>query len=290
MNYYQLKYFQAVCTYKTVSAAARYLHISQPSLSGAIRELEKEFGVTLFRRCHHGMELTPQGETLLKLSDDLLSRTEHIKNVMSDFGDSNVLRLGIPPMFGSMILPYIYGSFLKENPNIKLEITEGGRDELIQKLSEDLLDMTFLAHNRPLGQNFEAQNVSKLEIVCCVSKNNPLANRKSVSAAELSEEPLVLFKNSFFQTEEIRKWFALSNVTPNILLQTGQLSTIQTLISHNTAIGFMFRHLIDEKSDFVAISLNTPFFADISLVWKNDAHITNAMKKLSEKICKIRGL
>jgi len=57
MNLNQLKYFSAVCTYQTISDAAAYLHISQPSLSSAIKELEKEFGVVLFRRHHRGMVL-----------------------------------------------------------------------------------------------------------------------------------------------------------------------------------------------------------------------------------------
>ena len=66
VNLVQLKYFQAVCSYRTVSNAAEYLHISQPSLSCAIKELESEFGVLLFRRHHRGMKLTSEGEVLYK--------------------------------------------------------------------------------------------------------------------------------------------------------------------------------------------------------------------------------
>lgn len=285
MNLIQLKYFQAICSYHTVSAAAEYLHISQPSLSNAIKELEREFGITLFKRHHRGMQLTPEGETLLKLSEDLLSRSDHIETIMGKLGKKrNFLKLGVPPMLGSLILPKIYSTFLSDNPDIELEITEGGRKDLTKKLSEDFLDMVFLSHNRPIEATFSAQLISRLEIVCCVSKNNPLSNHKTLNASQLAEIPLVLFKNSFFQTEEIKRWFAISNIKPNILLQTEQLSTIQTLISNNIATGFMFRQLIDAESDFVPIPLNTPIHADISLVWKKDAYLFNAMKQLSEHI------
>ena len=285
MNLIQLKYFQAVCAYHTVSAAAEYLHISKPSLSNAIKELEKEFGITLFSRRHRGMVLTPEGETLLKLSRDLLSRSEHAENIMNKLGKKrNFLKLGVPPMFGSLILPSIYGDFLIQNPNIELEIIEGGRRELTQKLSEDYLDMVFLSHNRPIESTFASQFVSRLEIVCCVSKDNPLSKCKGVNARELSGVPLVLFKNSFFQTEAIKKWFAVSNVRPNILLQTEQLSTMQSVISHNIAAGFMFRRLADTEFDFVPLSLNAPIYANISLVWKKDAYFSNAIKSLKEHI------
>ena len=86
MNLTQLKYFKAVCIYKTVSAAAEYLHISQPSLSNAIKEMEKEFGVSLFSRCHRGMVLTAEGKILFKMCDDVLERAEEMEKVMNDLG------------------------------------------------------------------------------------------------------------------------------------------------------------------------------------------------------------
>ncbi len=285
MNLNQLKYFNAVCTYQTISAAAAYLHISQPSLSTAIKELEQEFGVVLFRRHHRGMVLTPEGETLLKLSRDILSRTEHLKQIMSDMGsERKILRLGIPPMIGSLILPHIYRGFHKAHPELELEITEGGREDLQKKLSEDFLDMAFIPHNRALEPKFSTLGVSKLEIVCCVAKGHPLSERKSVSVEDLADVPLVLFKNGFYQTEEIKHLFSVSGITPNILLQTEQLSTIQTVISGNVAAGFLFRQLIDKVPNLVAVPTETPIYVDVSLIWRQDAYTFSSMKKFKDYI------
>ena len=66
MNLIQLRYFQAVCACGNLTQAAQQLHISQPSLSSAIQTLEKEFGVGLFVRQYRGVELTAEGEQLLK--------------------------------------------------------------------------------------------------------------------------------------------------------------------------------------------------------------------------------
>lgn len=71
MNLIQLRYFQAVCACGNLTQAAQQLHISQPSLSSAIQTLEKEFGVGLFVRQYRGVELTAEGEQLLKLSRSL---------------------------------------------------------------------------------------------------------------------------------------------------------------------------------------------------------------------------
>lgn len=286
MNLVQLKYFQAVCTFGTVSAAAEYLFISQPSLSSAIKELENEFGVALFKRQHRGMTLTAEGEQLLRMSGELLGRADEIKNIMNDLGkERKLLRLGIPPMIGSLILPAVYRSFAPKYPEIRLEITEGGRRELLEKLSGNILDMAILPHTASnIGGEFESLKLAELETVLCVSKDSPLAKLKRVSATELVNEVLVLFKNSFFQTEEIKRWFAESGVKPNVLLQTEQLSTVLSIVSSGIAGGFMFRQLIDGKPEFAAISTETPMYVNVSLVWKKDAYFFSCMKKFRDFI------
>ena len=105
MNFTQLKYFEVICSCGSVSKAAEVLHISQPSLSMAIRELETEYGVFLFKRHHKGVSLTPEGETLLALSRDILTRVEDMTAIMKDLGRGRkILKLGLPPMIGSLFL------------------------------------------------------------------------------------------------------------------------------------------------------------------------------------------
>ena len=280
MNLIQLKYFQAVCIYQTVSAAAEYLHISQPALSSAIKELENEFGVSLFHRQHSGMTLTPEGDVLLNMAHKLLSNADEMESVMRDLGKAHKkLRLGVPPMIGFLLMPYIYKYFAVENPQIQLEITEGGRQELLKKLADDDLDMIFLPHNRLLEKKFASYKIAQLEIVCCASKENVISSYTSVAPADLAGVPLILFKDSFFQTEEIKKWFSLAGVEPNILLQTNQFSTMQTMIENNVAVGFLFKELIKKESVLVPIPIGVPMHVDVSLAWKKDTYFLEVMRK-----------
>ncbi len=287
MNLTQLKYFKAVCTYKTVSAAAEYLHISQPSLSNAIKEMEREFGIVLFSRRHRGMVLTAEGETLLKMCDDVLERAEQMEKVMNDLGTQRKrLRIGIPPMIGSLLLPQIYSNFLGCNPEICLEITEGGSIDLKKLLEEDLVDMIFLTHSKPFENNISYSEVKRLEIVCAVTEDSPVSKYEAVTPELLKNVPLVLFEDSFFQTEEIKKWFEIENIKPNILLQTKQLSTLLSIISNNIAAGFVFRELIDTSRGIVLVPMSDPMFVDVGLAWKKDAYLSSSMKKLQEYIKK----
>lgn len=284
MNLTQLKYFYAICEYKTISRAAEHLYITQPSLSNAIKELEREFGVTLFIRRYKGIELTKEGETLFKMGKELLTQFEHTEHLMKEMGkERKILRLGIPPMIGSLILPDIYNNFLKKNYDIKIDITEGGQHELESMLNEELLDMIFMPHNDIIKTKFSSVMVGKLEIVCCTAENSYI-DKKTVSPHDLSKTPLVLFKNSFFQTDEIKKWFRACEEEPNILLQTAQVSTVKSIIKNNVAAGFLFRQLASEEKNICILPLDKDLYANISLVWRKDCYFSESMSVFLEYI------
>ena len=287
MNLNQLKYFYTVCVHGSLTEASEVLYISLPSLSSSIRALEEEFGVALFNRRRKGMELTSEGKMLFEMCKDILSRTEQLENVMKDMGNErNILRIGIPPMIGSLILPDIFRNFCDIYPEIVLEITEGGRTELLDKLSDNYLDMIFVLHNDTLDEKFVSTKVATLEIVCCASNNNSISNLTSVTPQDLEEVPLILFENSFYQTEEIKKWFASEKVTPNIVMQTKQLSTMLTMIYRNVAAGFTFRQVADTSSAYTAIPTVPPTYANANLVFKKDAYYFGCMEKFKDYITK----
>lgn len=285
MNLNQLKYFYAICIYGSLSDTSEYLYISQPSLSSAIKALENEFGVVLFNRHHKGMELTSEGKVLFEMCKEIIPRTEQMENIMKDLGNERKkLRLGVPPMIASLILPNIYRDFYKLYPDITLEIVEDGHNGLLDKLSENYLDMVLLLDNNSLDKKFVSTKVAELEIVCCTSKDNTIAKYQSVTPRLLKSTPLVLFENTFFKTEKIKKWFAAEKINPNIILQTNQLSTMLTMISSDTAAGFTFRELTKTNETFVAIPTEIPMYADVNLVWKKDSYCFDSMEKFKKYI------
>lgn len=281
MNITQLKYFYAVATYHTVSLAAQHLYISQPSLSSAIRELEREFEVSLFYRRHNGMFLTPAGTKLFNSARELLAHYDEVESMMQHLGrDTKQLRLGIPPMISSFLLADIYRSFLKENREIEFVITEKGRYELLEKLNDGLLDVVLLPHTKPFDSHYSAKRIGTLEIVCCISKSNRLAGYEALDPAMLAEEPLILFSDTFFQTKTIRNWFAAAGIEPNVSIQTEQLSTAQNMIEKDLAIGFMFKNIAEKNPALQAVPLSPSITVDVSVLRKKDAYVFDGIKKL----------
>lgn len=289
MTINQLIYFQAVCKYDGISRAAEALNISQPSISNAIRELEKEFDLVLFTRQYRKLLLTEEGAKLLSLTEDLLSRVDTINRVMLGLKNKRtVLRLGVPPMVGTSILPKLYSDFFETRPQLDVQITEDGGKRLAQLLSDGEIDMAFLPHSEPLGNEFLSIQLMQLQHLCCVSSKHPLAGRSSVSPRDLANETIVLFKNSFFQTERLLELFRSHGVTPNVALYTVQQSTLQNMIERNVAIGFMFDLLAAATPGIVGIPLEPAMYTKISLVWKRSSYLSADMDALIAYIRRIQ--
>lgn len=285
MTLNQLRYFKAVCQYDSVSRAAQQLNISQPSVSNAIKELESEFGVSLFNRQYRRISLTDAGLQLLSLTEKLLQQADQLQQAMADLRNSlTPLRLGVPPMIGAMLLPTLYKHF-PESRNLRL--TESDNTGLLQLLSGGQIHMAFLPHTDTPDPSLMYVPVANIQNICCVHKDHPLAGRSTVQIGQLAGEPLVLFQDSFFQTERILHRFSAEHASPNVLLSTAQLSTVKNMIAGNTAVGFLFDFLAAQDASLVGIPLDPPMYTNISLVWPAAATVTESMGKLISFVKKL---
>lgn len=285
MTITQLHYFQKACKLDNMSRAAEALHVSQPSVSAAIRELEAEFGLELLERRGRGFTLTQNGAAFLAETDRLLSHVDDFEASMSRLAQqSGPLLVGVPPMIGSLILPLIYtGEEYHRNP-FDLSIIEAGRQELLQRLNTNELDMAFIPHDHPLPNHYAGIFIAKLETVCCMSRSHILANQDHLPIAALSGEPLVLFKNSFFHTERILARFETAGIKPQILLQSDQLSTIRKLIASNAAAGFLFREIAHALPEIAFLPLDPPMTTQVSLVWRSTCCLSAEHRRFIEYI------
>ena len=127
MKLQQLRYFEAACRLGSVSRAAEALRVSQPAVSMAIRELEREFGVALTVKRYQGFDLTVDGKILLEMSGSLLRHADHVSEQMCLRGRRRrPVRLGMPPMIGTVLLPVLYRALNFLEPDILLSTEELG--------------------------------------------------------------------------------------------------------------------------------------------------------------------
>lgn len=274
MKLHQLQYYCAACRNENITRAASELHVSQPSVSMAIRELENEFGVMLLQRNNKGFVVTQEGKYFYERAMSLLEQANELNQMMCDMGNQRKrINLGIPPMIGTFLFPKMYKEFKKYYPEIMLNSREGGSRMLIEMLDDSALDFAILPINQLPEDSYNILRLTETQTVFCVSKNHPLAEHKTVSIEQIKDEPLIMFNDGFYQNQVIKERFEREGYRPNILHYSSQFYTIKEFISDNIMAGFMFRDIAETVPEIRGISLENPLYIQIGLVWKRNQHM-----------------
>lgn len=269
MTLAQLQQFQAVCQQGGVTKAARALHLTQPTVSVTIRELEREFGVELFHRADHRLQLTGEGAFLLEQAADLLARAETLADQMRALGGQrNRIRVGVPPMIGSILFPPLYHAFHSSHPEITVEITEEGSLRTEALLEEERLDLALLIFDERTERRYHALPLLETEYVYCVGRDHPMAGRERVAFSSLLDQQMILFGPGSVQNREIRKRFAEAGGQPDVLLFSSNQTTISEYLRSYRAGAFLFRENAALEADLAAIPLDPPWSLTIGLIWK----------------------
>lgn len=132
MNRETERYIRAVAELRSISKAAKHTGISQPGISSQIRKAEEEFGATIFDRSSHPLEVTQEGELILRYLDKLDALDDSLREELRGAGslDHGYLRIGGSSAFNFVYLPETIKSFTRKYPGIQIEIFDGNIEEL----------------------------------------------------------------------------------------------------------------------------------------------------------------
>ena len=147
MELRHLTYAIAVARAGSFSKAAVELHLSQPSLSAAVAQLETELGARVFDRTSRGATLTPAGAYVVRQAQRLLRDVDEIRatvNAMAG-GNSGSLTLSIAPVLAWELVPPLLRSFAASYPGIELKVRERSASEVIEQLLEGVVDVGIVA-------------------------------------------------------------------------------------------------------------------------------------------------
>ena len=147
MDFRELEYFTSIAEEANLSRAAEKLYVGQPTLSKSLNRLEAQLGMPLFSRCGKQLHLTYAGERFLSYARQLLEIRNSLEKEMSDIQklDKGAVRLGMPPVRCSYVLPAVLPAFRKACPNVKVTITEDSSTNLDAALMNGEIDIAFFS-------------------------------------------------------------------------------------------------------------------------------------------------
>lgn len=191
----QLNYFVTVVETESIAEASRQLHIAQPSISIAIKNLEDTFGLQLFIRHHaQGVSLTSGGRRCYEKAKELLRLSyEFEQNARADKElVSGTISVGCFESAAPLYMPRLVAGFKKIYPDITLQLYDGEQHELMHGLHRGRFDLAFL-YDLELGNTIkkEALNAPH-KPYALLPESHPLARKNIVTLQELSREPMIL--------------------------------------------------------------------------------------------------
>ena len=228
MNMKQALYFKTIAQYGTITAAAKQLYISQPSLSQTLRQIEDEVGTPLFDRSTSPFHLTYAGERYLKAVEAMLDietrLKEEIESIRRD--DGGRLRLGISVTRAMQVLPDVIPIFTKAYPNVPIELTEAASASLEGLLQKGQIDLA-LAALEANEANIAYELIEKESIGILAGKDSQLAqlvpSGTPISLEMVEKEAFVSLDTSHSSRIIQDRLFRRYNIRPKILLETSSL-------------------------------------------------------------------
>lgn len=220
-----LRYFLTVVREGGINRAAEVLHITQPTLSRQLAQLEEEVGVKLFHRGAKKIALTNEGILLRRRAEEILSlvdRTEKELVEQEELVEGRIV-IGCGELAAVQILPDIIASFYEKYPLVTYDIFTANADLVKEQMEKGLIDIGVLLEPIDIGKFDFIRLAGKERWVVLMRPDDPLAEQDAVSAKDLEHLPLILPRRTNVQNE-LSSWFGDSFQSTNILF-TSNFST-----------------------------------------------------------------
>ena len=274
MKLLQMRYFQTVCKYGSITKAADELGVSQPTISFCLKELEDEFGVKLFHRRHNRLQLTVEGQFFIDKVNYILQAVDSLSTQMKDMGNNhNHVKIAVPAMISTFLFPQMFHAYTQMYPTVELEMLETGSLQARKLVDANSVDLGITILDSAVSDSYNVLPLVSTELVYCVSKSHPLAGRDHISFKELANERIILFKADSYQNIFIKRAFSEVGVDPKILLYSSQLYTIKEFLSYGNAGAFLYRQVAEMDKDLVCIPFDKAIIQDIVLIWSKSSSL-----------------
>ncbi|HYP16719.1 MAG TPA: LysR family transcriptional regulator [Opitutus sp.] len=239
MELHQLRYAIAVAETGNFTRAAERCHITQPSLSQQILNLESEIGHKLFHRLGRKAVLTEAGSVFLERARRILFEVENASKELSDHPSlDRTITVGALPTIAPYLLVPLIARCRKEHPNLTIHVLEDFRAELVRGVVEGDLDLAIVS--LPVKDaRLSVEPLMTEPLLLIVGKNHPFARRSEISVNDLAEETFVTMGDSSTLAARIQSFFGDHNFSPKIGYRCAQVATLKAFVAMGAGISIL---------------------------------------------------
>lgn len=282
-----LRYFLTLAREQSVTAAAEYLHLTQPTLSRQLSELEQKLGKTLFIRGSRKITLTDEGMLLRKRAEEILElvqKTEREFQASAEVISGDVC-IGCGETHAMGLIAQVIKQLQRDYPQIRVHIYSGDADEVTERIDKGLLDFGLL-----IG----ADNIDKYDSLLLPAKDtwgvlmqnsSPLANQPTIAAKDLWDKPLIFSKQREVD-RRITGWLKRDLNKLNVIATYNLIYNASLMVENGIGYALTLDKLINTSgnSQLCFRPLEPQLTVDINLVWKRYQLFSKAAELFLQRI------
>lgn len=287
MKLQQLRYIVEIVNQNlSITEAAEALYTSQPGISKQVRLLEEELGVNIFERNgKHIKGLTPEGKKIIKISRELLIKTESIKAVAEESTKpaKGTLRIAAPNTQARYVLPKVIERFKKRYPEVSLHLHQGSPAQIHSALLDGSVDLAITTEAQYLFEDTVLLPCYLWNRSVIVKPEHPLAKfvnqPTALTVKELSKYELITYTFGFTGQSDLDHAFNQAGILPNIVFSATDADVIKTYVRLGLGVGIMASMAHTElDDDLVAIDASHLFQASMTkIAFKRGTFLRNYM-------------
>lgn len=264
-----LNYFLMAAREENITKAAQLLHVTQPTLSRQLMQLEEELGVKLFRRSNHRIVLTDEGMLLKRRAQEMIDLAEKTKlDLVKSEQLSGEIAIGSGEFLSFSFLAEIMSAFQEKNPLVKYRIFSSNSDSIKDRLEKGLLDLGLLCEPVDIEKYEFIRMAIKEEwgvLVCC---DDELAKKDHVTPGNLINRRLFVPAGGLLKNE-LSSWLGKNTDSLDIAAEYNLLYNIAVMVQHKMGIALCIR--LEAKYDGLRfVPLKPQLNIGSVMVWKKN--------------------
>ncbi|OTO27622.1 MULTISPECIES: LysR family transcriptional regulator [unclassified Enterococcus] len=287
MELKNLTTFLAVAEKETISAAAKHLHLSQPSLSRQLMELEKELGVTLFTRGNRKITLTEDGLLFRKRAEEIVELLEKTRSEFLSPRDTIAgnVSIGAGETYVIQLLGAIIKEIQAEYPNIKFHFYSGNADEVKERLDKGLLDFGVVISPADVKKYHSLRLPAKDTWGVLMRKDSPLALKEVITPKDLWDVPLITSRQSLVSSE-LSKWLKKDLKKLTVVATYNLVYNASKLVEEGVGYGLTLDKLVNfaPDSQLCFRELSPALESNLDVIWKNTQVFSKASGLFLERM------
>jgi len=288
MTLLQLRYFKMLAHTLHYTRAAEALHISQPSLSYAINELEKELGIKLFLKERKKVSLTAYGEQFLPFVEKALSMLQEGKDLLQQMASDapQIVRLGYFHSVSASFIPDLVEGFYRQEANkeIRFQFTESPSYEVPRAIQAGTLDLGFSVHRVDWTECVE---VARQPLLLAVPANHRLAQQSDASFSDFAKEPIIMLEKGSNLCANMEKVFSRHGVIPDVVFNVRECNAALQYVGMDFGVAVLPRVPAMDTDKVVILPISDrdrEFIRSVYLIYNKTTPMTPATRRVRDYI------